>query len=90
MKLINYDSKGEPEVMLERWPNNFLFVNGINMKLRVTYTVDYETEIDVSSLDDIDDAICNIDVPENDESKYIGESFDVVGITDRDGKRIDY
>lgn len=46
------------------------------MKVKVIYSVQYVTEIDVENETDIDDAIQEIDIPENETSSYVEGSFD--------------
>lgn len=53
-------------------------------KLLVTYTVTYQTEIEVDAIDDDDDLaesysddICDINIPEDETSVYQKDSFEV-------------
>ena len=46
------------------------------MKVKVIYSVQYVTEIDVENETDIDDAIQEIDIPENETSSYVEGSFE--------------
>lgn len=54
----------------------------------VTYTVKYQTVLNliedgnVPLRDQLSDAICDIDIPETEETRYIDESFELVECID--------
>jgi hypothetical protein len=55
-------------------------------KVTVHYSATFESTIEVpddATLDDIEDKMNDIDIPENDGSKYVSDSFEP--ITDDDG-----
>lgn len=47
------------------------------MRIRVTYKVRYETYIECETKDDIQDEISDIDIPVDEDSSYIEDSFEV-------------
>lgn len=49
-------------------------------KITVRYSVEYECEIDISSEDNAEDCISNIDIPEggSNNSRYVANSFEVI------------
>lgn len=53
------------------------------MKYKVVYTVQYETEIECES-NELDGCICDINIPEDDKSKYIGDTYETISVTDAD------
>jgi hypothetical protein len=56
-------------------------------KYTIRYRVEYETTIQCHP-EDLEDKICDIDVPENDGSRYIEDTFDVFSIQDESGEEI--
>ena len=46
-------------------------------KVTVRYTVEYECELEVSSEEDLEDRISDIDIPEggHNNSRYVSDSF---------------
>lgn len=47
------------------------------MKVKITFTASFETIIEVEDDQNINDAISDIDIPENSSCKYIDDSFEV-------------
>ena len=45
------------------------------MKLRIYYQVSFATTIEIEKLDDLEDGLCDIDIPENDDNEYQRDSF---------------
>lgn len=53
------------------------------MKVKVRYNVQYETEIEVEgeySEDEISDLLSDIEIPENETSKYVENTFECLPI----------
>jgi hypothetical protein len=48
------------------------------MKYKVRFLVEYETEIEVESEEDLSDAVNDIDIPENENCFYAVNSFIVL------------
>ena len=46
--------------------------------IKVKFSVEYETVINVNDNDDVEDAVVNIEIPENDLCKYVKDSFEVL------------
>jgi hypothetical protein len=53
---------------------------GERMKVIVTWTARYRTEIEVGSDENIQDAASNIDIPEPDGTEYVKDSFEVINV----------
>ena len=51
----------------------------------VIYTVKFRTVVKVEEEYDLHDSVSNIDIPENEESKYVANSFEVLKIQDSKG-----
>lgn len=47
------------------------------MKMKVKFTVSYETVIEIDDQEDLEDAISDIDIPEGENVKYVEDSFEV-------------
>lgn len=60
------------------------------MKLEVRWTAEYQSYIEVDSIDDIPDALSEIDIPESDESKYVDMTYEVSGVYDKDDCPVEY
>lgn len=54
------------------------------MKIKVKFTATFEAVIDVSDKKDVDSAISNIDIPENEQCSYVEDSFEPVTTDDGD------
>jgi len=50
------------------------------MKYLLKYTVMFETVIDCDDPEDFDDLVSNIDIPENETSSYLPNSFETQGV----------
>ena len=50
------------------------------MSITVRYSVEYECELEVSSEEDVEDRISDIDIPEGGRhnSRYVANSFEVI------------
>ena len=57
-------------------------------KYTIRYMVEYETTIECLP-EDLEDNICDIDVPENDGSRYVEDTFDAVSIRDEIGEEVE-
>ena len=51
----------------------------------VIYTVRFRTVVKVEEEYDLPDSVSNIDIPENEESKYVANSFEILKIQDSKG-----
>ena len=51
----------------------------------VTYTVKFRTVVKVEEEYDLHDYVSDIDIPENEESKYVANSFEILKIQDSKG-----
>ena len=51
----------------------------------VTYTVRFRTVVKVEEEYDLHHSVSNIDIPENEESKYVANSFEILKIQDSKG-----
>ena len=53
-------------------------------KITVRYTVEYECELEVSSEEDVEDRIADIDIPEGGRhnSRYVADSFWTCQVTE--------
>ena len=49
-------------------------------KHKVVYTVRFVAEVDDTDYGNVEDAACDIDIPENASSKYVTDSFEVISI----------
>ncbi len=61
------------------------------MKLQIVYTTEMVAEVDFDpETDDIQDAVCDIDIPEGGKSKsrYIANTFKVLSAMTTDGQPI--
>lgn len=55
------------------WPE----INFSSKPYTVKYTVEFETKI-ICQPEEIEDLACDVDIPENDGSKYIQDSFEII------------
>lgn len=58
-------------------------------KVKVRYSATFETVLELpihASKDDCEDAISNIDIPENNKNQYVPDSFKTLAVTDEDDK----
>ena len=51
----------------------------------VIYTVKFRTVVKVEEEYDLHDYVSDIDIPENEESKYVANSFEILKIQDSKG-----
>jgi hypothetical protein len=59
------------------------------MKYKVHFTVTYEVEIDCNP-EDIKDEVVNLNIPEDEETKYVSDTFEVSSIEDENGNQVDF
>lgn len=59
-------------------------------ELIVTFTATFKTKIIVVDDDGIADALTDIDIPENDACKYVGDSFEVESVEDENGDDVEW
>lgn len=57
-------------------------------KFTVTYSVKFRIEIEIPNLEALQKAVENIDIPEDGNSSYVGNSFEVVEVQDKNGRTI--
>ena len=50
------------------------------MQYRVTYSVRYETVIEVEEGENVDDAVSDVEIPETEKVMYVDQSFEVVDV----------
>lgn len=50
------------------------------MQYRVTYSVRYETVIEVEEGESVDDAVSDVEIPETEKVMYVDQSFKVVDV----------
>ena len=55
------------------------------MRYDVVFTVRYKTEIEADSREELWDKISDIDIPEDENAKYMPQSFDVYSLIDEHG-----
>lgn len=55
------------------------------MRYDVVFTVRYKTEIEADSREELWDKISDIDIPEDENAKYMPQSFDVYSLIDEYG-----
>ena len=48
--------------------------------VELIYSVKYRVVLDLEEGEHLDDKICDIQVPEDDDSKYVDDSFEIVKI----------
>lgn len=56
------------------------------------YTIEFECRFRVKvkcKPEDLKDSCCDLNIPEDDETKYVSDTFDVFGIEDEDGNSVD-
>lgn len=62
-------------------------------KIRLRYIVEYDTELEIGSEDVygilMSDILKNISIPENETSKYVEESFDVISCLNEEAEEIE-
>ena len=58
------------------------------MKFKVQFAVTYEVEIDCDR-EDLADEISNLNIPEDEQTKYVSDTFEPVSVEDADGNDID-
>jgi len=58
------------------------------MKYKVQFSVTYEVEVDCAK-EDLPDAICDMNIPEDDETKYVTDTIELVSITDEAGNEVE-
>ena len=46
-------------------------------KYRVTYSVRFVTEVEVTDGETVEDVVSGIEIPENDESAYCADSYEI-------------
>jgi hypothetical protein len=57
-------------------------------KFTVTYSVKFHIEIKIPNLEALQEAVENIDIPEDGNSSYVGNSFEIVEVQDKNGRTI--
>lgn len=60
-------------------------------KLTYTWTATFETTIDVTDSDDIDevrDSGANINIPEDADSKYVSDTWEIQTVVDEENREI--
>jgi hypothetical protein len=68
--------------------NEFQNLLELKMKYKVQFSVTYEVEIDCDRAD-LADEISNLNIPEDDQTKYVTDTFEPVSIEDENGNDID-
>ena len=57
-------------------------------KYKIRYMVEYETTIECEP-GDLEDRICDIDIPENGDCRYVEDTFFAVSICDENGEEVE-
>lgn len=67
-----------------------VFTNEGNMKqkFKVQFEVRYEVEIECE-LDDLESEIADLNIPEDDQTRYVTDTFEVFSIEDESGNEIE-
>lgn len=58
------------------------------MKYKVRFTVQFETEVECDSTELVDE-VCDLYIPEDDQTTYVTDTFQVNSITDENGQNIE-
>lgn len=56
-------------------------------KFKVQFTCAFEVEVECE-LEDLADTIANTNIPEDSETKYVPDTFDVSSVTNEDGSEL--
>lgn len=54
------------------------------IKAKVRFSVEYETTIEVESVEDLPDAVCDCDIPETPATRYVANSYSIVSVVAND------
>lgn len=58
------------------------------MKYKVQFSVTFETTVECDP-EDLQDAICDVNIPEDDETKYVTDTIELVSVEDENGNEVD-
>lgn len=58
------------------------------MKYKVRFSVTYEVEVECE-LEDLADECIDLFIPEDEQTKYVTDTFEVVSVKDSDGKEVE-
>jgi len=56
----------------------------------VEFEACFVSDITVEDGECLSDAVCDVNIPENNECKYVENSFDVISVTNEDGMDVDW
>lgn len=57
------------------------------MKYKIQFSVTYEVELECER-GELEDECCDLFIPEDDQTKYVTDTFEIVSIMDSDGNEV--
>ena len=58
------------------------------MKYKVRFTATFETWVECDK-EDLQDAICDVNIPEDNETKYVSDTIELESVEDEDGNEVE-
>lgn len=58
------------------------------MKYKIQFSVTFECEVECSP-ENLQDTICDLSIPEDDQTKYVTDTIELVSVEDENGNTID-
>lgn len=58
------------------------------MKYKIQFSVTFETEVECLP-EDLQETICDLNIPEDADTKYITDSVELVSVEDENGNEVD-
>ena len=58
------------------------------MKYKVQFSVTFETEVECEP-SDLQDTICDLNIPEDEQTKYVPDTIELESVEDEDGNEVE-